>query len=59
MDRIKVTIERTDSDNNAKALDTFVYELPMSAEQTADVGQSVTQKLEKLSAQVAARAAQR
>lgn len=55
MDRIKVLIERTDSDGNSKTLDTFVYELPMSADQTADVGQSVTQKLEKLSARAAAR----
>lgn len=59
MDRIKVTIERTDSDGNAKALDTFVFELPMSAEQTADVGQSVTKKLEKLSAAAAARGGSR
>jgi hypothetical protein len=55
MDRIKVSIERTDSDGKAKVIDTFVYDLPMSAEQTADVGAAVTDKLEKLSARAAAR----
>ncbi|MBI5863270.1 MAG: hypothetical protein HZB38_01910 [Planctomycetes bacterium] len=53
MDRVKVTVERTDSDGRTRALDTFVYELPMSAEQTASVGQAVTDKLEKLSAAAA------
>lgn len=55
MDRIKVSIERTDSDGKSRVIDTFVHDLPMSAEQTADVGAAVTDKLEKLSAQVAAR----
>lgn len=55
MERIKVSIERTESDGKPKVIDTFVYDLPMSAEQTADVGAAVTDRLEKLSAQVAAR----
>lgn len=50
MDRIRVTIERTNSDGQSAVLDTFVYELPMSAEQTGGVSEAVRDKLEKLSA---------
>ena len=55
MKRIRVNIIETDvATGEDKQIDSFVYDLPMSADDTAYVGQQVTAKLEKLSARAAA-----